>query len=267
MVAQATTMNNILTQFGFTENEHKVYVGIYKNPLSTGSDIARKLRMDKSSTYKAVESLMTRGFLVSSEGQRGVVYEAINPESLKELYSTKKLQLEHDKGILDEFVKNLSDRDAGSRSFNIVVEHGVDAFKIRMNESLSCKEKLIRERWDYHPEFADEDYVRFADEYAHKRVELGIFLRTSNSHNDKVYQAFKRVLHDKKKRLKEVRITPETIQDTNIMRIWDETVNILSFDGKEDFIVVTIKDHYLAEMMKNYYDFVWSRSEKSNPGV
>jgi DNA-binding MarR family transcriptional regulator len=56
VVAQATTMNNILTQFGFTENEHKVYVGIYKNPLSTGSDIARKLRMDKSSTYKAVES-------------------------------------------------------------------------------------------------------------------------------------------------------------------------------------------------------------------
>jgi len=260
-------MNNVLTLFGFTKNEHNVYVAIYKNPLSIGSDIAKKLRMDKSSTYKAIESLMTKGFLISSEGTRGIVYEAINPETLKELYSTKKLQLEHDKGILDEFVKKLSDQDEGSRSFSILVEHGVDAFKIRMNESLSCKEKLIRERWDYHPAFADEDYVRFADEYAHKRVELGIYMRTSNAHNDKVYEAFRRVLRDKKNKLKEVRITPKEIEDTNIMRIWDETVNILSFDGKEDFIVVTIKDHYLAEMMKNYYDFVWIRSEKSNPGV
>jgi hypothetical protein len=148
------------------------------------------------------------------------------------LYSTKKLQLEHDKGILDEFVKKLSDQDRVSRSFNIVVEHGVEAFKVRMNESLTCKEKLIRERWDYHPAFADDDYVRFADEYAHKRVELGIFLRVSNSHSDKVHEAFKGVLQNKKRRLKEVRVTPETIQDTNIMRVWIR-LNILSFDGQK----------------------------------
>lgn len=260
-------MNNVLTLFGFTENEQNVYVGIYKNPLSTGSDIARKLRMDKSSTYKAIESLSTQGFLISSEGKRGIVYQAVSPESLKELYTKKKLQLEHDKGNLDEFVRKLVERDENSRSFSFVVEHGVEAFKMRMNESLSCKEKLIRERWDYHPAFASEDYVRFADEYAHRRVELGIYMRSSNSHNDKVYEAFKRVLRDKKKRLKEVRITPGAIQDTNIMRIWDETVNILSFDDKDDFIVVTIKDKYLAEMMKNYYDFVWNYSEESVPGV
>ena len=53
----------------------------------------------------------------------------------------------------------------------------------------------------------------------------------------------------------------------NSLRIWDNTVNIVSEDEHNEIAVITINDKLIADMMKNFYDFVWSTSIKYDPGL
>ncbi len=253
-------MNDTLTRFGLTENEEKVYVGIYQNPLSTGAAIARKLHMDKSSAYKAVDGLQDKGLVLVSDGKNGWVYEAVAAQTLRDLYTNQKLQLEQDNQKLEQFIGRLQTGE-NNRQISLVVEKGFGVFKRRMTESLDCKEKLIRERWGYHPFTVRPEYVAFVTEYAHLRINRGIFLQELDMELEQIHSVYKGFLKDSKKSLKEVRSQAGEMADKNFLRIWDNTINILSFDGNGDFVVVTIKDQYLSSMMKNLYDFVWERSE------
>lgn len=253
-------MNYILTKFGLTENEEKVYVGIYQHPLLTGAAMARKLHRDKSSTYKAIESLQEKGLVLVSDGKNGWVYEAVAAETLRNLYTNQKLQLEQDNQKLEQFIGSLNTSES-NRDISMVMEKGFEKFKQRMTESLGCQEKLIRERWGYHPFTVKPEYVAFVTEYAHLRINRGIFLRELDMDLEQIHGVYKGFLKDSKKSLKEVRSQAGEMADKNFMRIWDNTINILSFEGDGDFVVVTIKDQYLSSMMKNLYDFVWERSE------
>ena len=261
MVAQATTMNTVLTPFGLTENEEKVYIGAFKNPLSTGADIARLLRMDKSSTYRAIDKLSSQGFLMASRGKKGTIYQAANPDTLKELYKERATRLSLEKNALEDFILNLKNTAVEDRKTYFVVEKGLEAFKKRMSESLTSKDKLIRERFGYDKKILTESYMTFVTEYAHKRIKNKIFIRQLEQDLTTMTNTFKGFLKGVANPYKEVRKLPPEMKDRNFLRIWDNTINILSFDREGGFITATLKDPYIAEMMKNFYDFVWERSE------
>ena len=73
---------------------------------------------------------------------------------------------------------------------------------------------------------------------------------------------FEDVMTDTKKYLKEIRrMPPDAKMAENSLRIWDNTVNIISEDENREFIIVTIKDRFLVKLMKDMYDFMWNRSK------
>jgi hypothetical protein len=61
---------------------------------------------------------------------------------------------------------------------------------------------------------------------------------------------------------KEIRAIPEELCDNNSFRIWDDCINIVSFDEDNNYIIITIKDKYVAQMMKNMFDFIWFNCKK-----
>jgi hypothetical protein len=70
---------------------------------------------------------------------------------------------------------------------------------------------------------------------------------------------------DQNKYLKKIRRLPSDVNfSTNSLRIWDDTINIVSED-EQDFVIITLKDKFVSHMFKSMFDFMWSRSQPFSP--
>lgn len=253
---------DIFHKIGLTENESCVYLAFLKYGKSTAAELARKIDMDKSSAYRAVEHLEELGLLIKHPKKRGTTYEAASPDTLQNIYDTKVFELKSQKSQLSKLIQKLhKDQSRSKRATYIVVEKGIPALQFRMDEALGSQEKLIRElfRTD-HRFFENKAHVRFVINHAKRRVKNAVFLRQLEYFEDPKWGIFEDVMVDQKFYKKEIRIIPPELEDQNSFRIWDDTINIVSYDDKGDFIVITIKDKFVTQLMKTMYDFIWKRS-------
>lgn len=259
VVAQATT---ILGKLGLTENESRLYLGVLNNPEQSGAQMARILKMDKSSSYRALDKLNQMGLVRSSIKDREIVFTAANPSTLKDLLKHKKLDLELTAGHLDELIESIEVNKKEDRNLLITVEYGIDAMINRIEESLDSNEKMIREMYRKHDFFDDPEYVEYIKRYAKKRVDKKILIRQLDDDMEEFSKLFKGMLDDKPKPYKETRRKPIEIDNYTSLRIWDNTTNFISYDDKGDFLIMTINDKYITALVKSMYDYIWERSKK-----
>lgn len=260
LVASITTMNTILEQIGLKQNEANVYLAFLKHKEKTAAEIARILKMDKSSCYRAVESLVEKKLLITIPRLRGTTHSAVSPEVLKELITFRKIELEKQSHMLNALVHELQISAKGEIKTFIKVEKGIEAIKQAFTDSLECKEKIIREKWSStHPDLKEKNYVDFIYNNAKKRIQNGILMRELNYPN--AHSLYAPIEHTSKLILKEIRLLPEAIDRDISYRIYDNTMYLISFDELNELIVITIKDHFFVKLMKNLYDFVWSHSK------
>lgn len=258
-------MEKLLIDLGLTENQVKVYLGFLKNDKQLASKMALALGLDKSSTYRAVEELVSKGLLIPTPKKRGTLYEAANPEALKEILNNKKIEISSKSVALDEFIKTFSDKSL-QRNTYIKVEKGIEAVRNAMDKDLESaikSDKLIREKYRLdHPYFSDPEQVKFVNNYVKRRIKNKVRIKQLVHFAGK--DVFSSVMKTSSKLLKEIRLMPKDIIDFNAFRIAGDTTHITSFDEKKDYVVITIKDKFVTELMKNLFDFVWNRSELYN---
>lgn len=257
-------MNEILSKLGLTSNEIQIYKYILRNANLTAAAIAKDLNLDKSSTYRACENLLRLGLLINSPKKRGTTYIANSPEALTTLHANKQAELETLEKQLPSLINTLKNEKSGSnRNVQIRTEYGLEAIRRIMVESLSSKDKLIRE-WQQTDKsyYRQDEQVDYILKFAKKRIDLGIKIKQLEANTSFIDSGFKTIMTSSEKHLKEIRLMPKGFEDNNTLRVWDNTVNIISFDDQEEYVVVTIKDRYIANIIRNLFDFVWKQSTK-----
>lgn len=257
-------MNDIIKALNLTENELKVYTAIYHNPKKSAAEISRILKMDKSSAYKATDSLRSKGLVKFDGWKKGVTYSATNPESLMNIIKSKEIEIKHQKEFVKNFIEKLRKENTEERLTFISIDKGKEGLMFRMTESLNSKEKLIRESFHHHSISKDPEYIEFINIHAKERVKRKIHIRELQTENDRKggIESFKEIMTNLKSYLKQQRTLPQDFNDNNSFRIWDDTVNFVSYDEKGDFIVVTIKDKYIVTLMKSIYDYLWRNGKE-----
>ncbi|MBI2356678.1 hypothetical protein HYV12_01295 [Candidatus Dojkabacteria bacterium] len=255
-------MNTILQKLGLTENESKIYIGFSRNPKRSAAQISRILHMDKSSAYKAVDSLLSKGLLIREGWKTGAIYSASSPDVLNDLYKAKEIELKNQKDLLYDFIFKLKSEKTDKRSTYISIEKGIEGLMLRMTESLESKEKLIRESFRHFGVFEDPKYIKFVKGYAKERIKKKIRIKELQSYKDRAkgVRVYESIMTDLKKYMKEQRDLPTTFKDKNGYRIWDNTATILSYDNSGEFIVLTIKDEYIVTLLKSMFDYIWGQS-------
>lgn len=266
MVAPNTTITKLFGDLGLTENETHVYLNLLQTPNKTAAELSRIIGMDKSSTYRACERLEKMGLIISSPQTKGVAYIAQQPDILNDLYHQKLKEMEALGSEMDSSIllmKKMATSNA--RNTQVRIEYGVEALQKAMNESLECKEKLIRERiiGDHHRYFKDRSHLEFVLKHAGIRARKGIYIRQLEKDDSFKNNDYNEIMSKQKKYLKEVRFSPKDWNDTSSLRIWDDTVNIITYDDHNEFLVITIKDKFVANLMKNMYNFIWQRSDSN----
>ena len=256
-------MEKTLLDLGLRENQVKVYLAFLRSGEKMAAEIARELKMDKSSCYRAVEELMEKNMLVPNSKRRGTTYEASNPEVLQELLNNKKTEFEGMSISIKHLIEMLKSQTSTFRNTYIKVEKGIQAIRNSMERNLEealNSDKIIREKYrlDY-PYFKDKEHVAWVNQFAQRRIKLGVSIRQIVNFAGST--TFAPIMKTSPKLLKEIRLMPEDIRDFNSMRVSGNWTSITSFDDKKDYIVITIYDKYVAELTKNLFDFVWNRSE------
>ena len=255
------TISKILTEIGFTDNEVIIVQAMMARGAVNAAELARELAMDKSSAYRALEHLAEMGLLLAERKKRGTTYALSSLEPIKDQLREKKLRLDRQGAELDTLVAELKKRAlSGARETYIRVERGREAHIALMEQSLAAKNKVFREKFPIHGAMMSEKrYVDYLHDYLARRVKLGIEIR--QLYNFTEADSFVAMMKTQHSLLKEVRILPSEIENNNYFKIWDDYVEIVSFDEtKEGFVVIVIHDKFVAGLMRSMYDFIWERS-------
>ena len=247
---------------GLSLNEKKLYEAILIHPDKTAAEIARVLKMDKSSAYRAAENLLQKRLLISSPKIRGTTLRSSSPEYLIKLYQQKIEEFNSNKGLIENYIRNLKSQTLSlNRETFIRVEYGGEALRKCLLESEQSKEKLIVEIvLSQHRLYQKNRMINFVINHAKRRSSSGIYIKQLERSTYFENAPYKEIMVNTKKYLKEIRILPPEYNDKNSVRIWDNTVNIFSSDEKGDLIVITITDKYVTRSMKTMFDFIWDRS-------
>lgn len=75
----------LLRRFGFTETEAKVYIALLQSGVCSGYEASKYSGVPRSKVYGALESLLSRGAIAVSDGERTSLYQAASVESLVKL--------------------------------------------------------------------------------------------------------------------------------------------------------------------------------------
>lgn len=256
-------MPAVLVAIGLTENEIAIYKGFLTNRDKTAADIARILTMDKSSCYRAVDSLVDKQLLISTPRRRGTTYSAASPSVLRNIYDRKKHELLSSGHDLETVIGMLTKDATSMRTTYITVERGLSAVRQTMDQTLEAAvsgDRLIKEfyRLNY-PYFHDPSHIAWVNDFAGRRIAAGVSIRqiVDFAGND----AFAPIMKSDPELLKEIHLMPPEIRNMDGFRIGGNTACILSFDENKDYIIIMIRDRYVTMLISALFDFLWVRTE------
>lgn len=249
---------------GLSENESAVYLAFQKHGKRTAAEIARLLRMDKSSCYRAVQALVLQGLLLTDPKKRGTTHAAVAPDVLKEIYRQKVQSLINKESQLDTFIQKLVHESQTQRSTFIKVETGIEAIRSGMEENLDAalkSKKIIKEFYRLSfPYFNDPAHIKWVNAFAKRRIAAGVAIRQIVDFAQN--QVFAPIMKTDPSLLKEIRLMPKEMNGLYGVRLSGDITHIISFDEKENYIDITIKDKFVTQLVESLFDFMWVHSEK-----
>jgi len=251
----------IFSKLGFTNNQVSLYIGFLENPNKTIAQVAKVIKMDKSSAYKASIDLINWGLLIPYPQTKGTIYKIGNPKILEDIYQEKLDDIKNVKINLDNIIHNLKNYK-NERSAQIKVESGLEAHLKSMENSLKIKNSVIKEIFNLNTSiFKVPAYNDYVLKFVKRRLKQNISIKQLEV--PARHKPLSSIMKTTPNLLKEIRQLPSEISSNNNIRIFEpKTIEILSFDLNQEFLVITIKDPFIVEMFTSFFDYIWKRSKE-----
>ncbi|MBU2576096.1 MAG: MarR family transcriptional regulator [Nanoarchaeota archaeon] len=125
-----------LIELGFTKNQAKLYLLLFKNPGISAGKIAKELSIDRSFTYNIIESLIKKGLVYYSIKNNNKIFFSEKPDKILE-------ELEYQKNKTKKFINELKQIEVNkSKAPLIEVYEGKSALKKYLSEIIQGKSFL-----------------------------------------------------------------------------------------------------------------------------
>lgn len=131
-----------LQKFGMTDKEARVYVALLEIGDSVVTDVAKHAKVNRSTAYVLIDSLLHRGLISVSE-RRGIqIFSAVSPEKLFEIAKSKYNEanelIKISKDLANDLMK-LKKSDATPSKTKVNVFEGKEGVKIVSQDLLMTK--------------------------------------------------------------------------------------------------------------------------------
>lgn len=244
---------NSLEAIGLDKNKAKVYLVCLELGEAKAVDIARKAELKRTAVYDILDKLEQRGLVSSLKKRGGYFFIASNPKVIEQLLERQQQEVCSVLPDLETLYQSASNFKPRIRFFE-----GAEGIKTIVNESLLCKERIIR-TFQVPPIIVEEEKKdrRFFEEYSRKRVQQRIQERCLREFSVlKNKEQYDELFTAEEKYLRSVKFLPSDFRINAPLVIWDNNVIVASFNKEEHYLFV-VESKGFSEMMKTIFDVLW----------
>jgi predicted transcriptional regulator len=258
MSEKIDTTISLLTQFGVSELESKIYLEILSGKGDTALVLSRNLHLSRTKVYRLLDNLIARGLVITRLGERGAKYKAITPDQLDLLLSDATHKLDKLKTTLSSLKSQLTELSLSSSTpkSQVLYYHGLEGLKQVTYNSLKAKGELLTYELSTMNAFLTK---KEAEEFRAKFVVNKIFTRTLT--NATHLDAWTDVT-DMVKNYWEIRqLDPHGNPFQFEILIYNNVYCMYRYTGDEIFCI-EIYSQELADMQRQLFEYLWSSAKK-----
>ena len=242
------SINNILSNFGLTNNEIKVYLELLSLGNSLAGNIAKKTNIHRRAVYDSLSRLIEKGLVSYSITSRKKYFQAVDPDKLLSIIKEKENEI---KSILPElktrFNSNkptiLSQIYEGKQGIKSVMEDILKANKEWLTIGATGKGLEIIPYYVTH--------------FSKKRQELKIkrkILIAKTSIGKKYAKELEQQTYTKVKFLPKQILNPQTI--------WIYMDKVITINvSKEHPLLFMIQNKEIADSYRDYFNLLWKKTK------
>lgn len=230
----------ILQKLGLTDNEARVYLALLELGPSLAGQISRKTGVHRRNIYDITERLIEKGLIGYIVKNNRRLFEAANPERLKEILKEKQRELE-------EALPNLTllyQKTKEKQETNFY--KGIEGLKTIFQEQVTGKSKEILilgasssafEVLPFYFKWYDKDRVK-------KKIKARIIASNKLP----------------KIPLSEIRYLPQKYSNPLAINIYGDKVAITLW--KKPPLAIVIKEQEIADSYRKYFELMWKIGKK-----
>lgn len=235
-------VQEVLRDFGLTEQEARVYMMLLQNGPSLAGVISRKTGIHRRNVYDITDRLAKKGIIGYIVKNNRRLFEAANPEKFLDILKEKENSVRESMNYLSEMYSGIKEKQ------ETIFYKGKGGLKTVFQDQLENnkgKEILILGA----SESAFDILPFYFKWYDKDRVKERIRVRIISSGNLK-----------KRVPLSEIRYLPEKYANPLAINIYKDKVAIILWK-KEPFVIV-IKEKEVAESYRKYFELMWHSAKK-----
>jgi len=248
-------LEQLLIAIGLSENEALVMIVLLSDDFMKVSNIAKLAKLNRTTTYGIVKSLMKRG-LITSIQQYGITqYRAIEIEQLPSYIERQQKQLQNKKRELKKLLPEIKKQKNKNPNIpSVKFFEGIKGIKQAYEDTLfNNTEKTIYV-------FSSPDAVletlgnEYANYYMQKRKQLGICCKqiAAKSKTSEIVQTLDKSI------LRTTHLIPKEFDFETEIVIYDDKTTILSF-SKDKPIATIIDDEAISNTLKKLFLYIESK--------
>jgi len=255
------TTNPLLEQLnalGLSPNESSIYLALLEVGRGTVSQIARKARINRTTGYDILDTLVSKGLANISGKEPKQEYHAESPQKIVVLLENRiedeKKRLEEARSLLPQLksIHNVSGRP------QVRFYEGKEGLEQVYEDTLTSHETIRA--------YANVDDMHKAlpsyfPRYYHRRADKKIGIRAIIPSNE---AGLGRAKEDKMERRESALVPPDQYYFTPEINIYDNKVMIASWREK---LGIIIESQEIADAMKKIYELAWAEAKRLDANI
>lgn len=254
MSDQTDNIASLLTPYGLSSEEAKIYLYLLQNGPSSALELSRNLHTARTKVYRLLDKLIARELVAQQLSSRGLKFIASHPQKFSQVLEAKKHEIEALNTSLPVLIKNLEQIYHPQQGSKVIYYEGIDGLE-QVSWNITHADKLLRVfEMEHLSDFLPKD---FSENIRKKLVENKI--TTYDLTNKKSFPAYTNVTEMVEKYSQYRYVDPKKLKIEFETLIYNNVYCTYTYKEEKIFIVEIYNDH-LANMQKSIYDFIWSEA-------
>ena len=257
MSEKLDTAISLLSHFGLSELEAKVYLAILQGRGDTALALSRILHLARTKVYRLLDNLLVQKMVVTRVGERGMRFVATAPDQLEFLVADQEqsvARLRQSLPTLQSQLTSLSTQPAANSS--VLFYHGQDGLKQVTYNSLRAKGELLTYEigtLDSFLSHAEAEHLRerFVANKIHIRTLTHLTHLEAWTDVTKLVTRYCEIRH----------LAPQSNPFQFEILIYNNVYCMYRYTGDEIFCV-EIYSQELADMQRQLFEYLWGVASK-----
>jgi sugar-specific transcriptional regulator TrmB len=243
-----------LQRIGFSDKEAKVYLTLIQLGSQPASTIAEKSKINRTTCYDIIESLIKKGIVSSNKSEGRTHYQALPPHLLSHYLDREKEEvlksIENKKKWAEALAPQISSLEyKGTNKPKVVFFEGKKGMRQAYEDTLTSSETIrafanVESMHKTLPNFFPEYYQRRAIE---KKISIRAIMPDNEASKD-------RASKDASEKRESALVSKEDYDFSPEVNIYDNKLLIVSW---QEEMAVLIESEEIAELFKKMYELSW----------